>query len=27
MVVKILEAAKVSAKTGRKVVWKEYYKE
>jgi len=26
MVVKILEAAKVSAKTGRKVVWEEYYK-
>lgn len=26
IVVKILEAANVSAKTGRKVVWKEYYK-
>jgi hypothetical protein len=25
MVVKILEAAKVSVETGRKVVWKEYY--
>lgn len=26
IVVRILEAAKVSAKTGKKVVWKEYYK-